>query len=147
MADLRNLQPVLDAAQNQLALTFGASDSLDTKALAILGFNAAFAIFALQSELHNPIWLLALLFSALLVAGYYSTLVIMPDDYVGAIVDINKHPEYRKLAEQELILQLLVDTQQAITINGQKNEYKTTLCRRAIVSSLIGVSLLIWCIL
>lgn len=147
MAIKRNLQPALDAAQNQLGLTFSASDALDGKALGILAFNAALLIFTLQSEMQNQWWLLAPLFVILVISSLYTIRTIWPDRYIGAIVDLRDHPQYLQLSEDALVLQLLADTQEAIRINTSKNEQKSRCCTLSIILSLLGVGLLVWCIL
>jgi hypothetical protein len=143
----QNFSPALDAAQNQLGLTFSASDSLDTKALGVLGFVVALFIFAVQSEIKNPWWLLAPLFVMLGCAALCAILVIWPRDYKGAIVDLNEHTEYLAMEENELALQLLVDTQSAITDNTTLNNQKSQYCGLGIVAILVSVGFLVGCIL
>ncbi|HSX45830.1 MAG TPA: hypothetical protein VLG27_02370, partial [Candidatus Saccharimonadia bacterium] len=94
MANNQNLQPALDAAQNELSLTYSTSDSLDSRALGILGYDLVIGIFSLQADLHSRKWLYipfyVLLISSILAALY----VILPRYYHGAIVDLDLHPEY-----------------------------------------------------
>jgi hypothetical protein len=145
-----DLQPALDAAQNQLGLTISASDSLNSTSLAILAADVALAIFALQSEMHNQWWLLVPLFISLLFSVYLTLKIIWPGksgEYAGAIVDITEHQSYLTLPTDELVLQLLVDTQAAINYNNEQNAVKTRNCIAAIILSLIGVGFLIGCII
>lgn len=142
-----NLQPALDACQNQLSLTFSASDSLDTKALGILGFDIALLIYVLQADLHkNPIVLAVslLIFSISLAL---TVGVIMPKDYTGAIVNLNDHAEYLELAEKDLVLQLIADTQEAIDINTYLNNIKSKYCMVAIILSLSWTIFITGCII
>lgn len=142
MSAKQNFQPALDAAQNQLGLTFSASDSLDTKAIAVLGANIALAIFALQADI--DVLVLYLLF---LVSSSMTIYVFWPRDYIGAIVDIEKHPEYLETDEEGLVLQLLADTQEAVAINSKLNVKKSWSCIGSIVSGMAGVVVLIACII
>jgi hypothetical protein len=146
MAD-QDLQPILDAAQNQLSLTFSASDSLDGKALAILGFDVAIGIFTLQSELDNSLWLLVPLFVLLACSILLSLFIVLPRDYVGALVDLDAHAEYFEFGKQELISQLLADTEEAILRNNQKNSKKTRYSISAIFISLAVTGLVAGCII
>ncbi len=147
MLKSENLQPVLSAAQKQLGLTFSASDSLDTKALGVLGFNLAVLIFSLQSETHNQWWLLVPLFLFFGLSLLCAIMVFWPSDYLGAVVNIKEHEEYLSMPNDKLLLQLLADTQEAIDLNNAQNGAKSTLCTTAIVLSLTGVGLLVGCIM
>lgn len=151
MPDTQDLQPVLDAAQNQLGLTVSTGDSLDTKALGILGFNAALLIFTLQSEMGSRWWLLALVFMALALSTLFTLIIIWPtakhNNYAGALVDLRRHPEYLQQSTDELVLQLIADTQEAINVNDRKNARKFALCTYSIVLTLAGVLALVGCIL
>jgi len=100
MHETQDLQPALNAAQNQLSLTFSASDSLDTKALAILAYNVAIGIFTLQSEAKASLWLLIPLFLSLIFSLLVTLFIIMPRDYVGAIVNLDEHPEYFEFSDK-----------------------------------------------
>ncbi|HKU18542.1 MAG TPA: hypothetical protein VJP80_04675 [Candidatus Saccharimonadales bacterium] len=147
MANKRNLQPLLDVRQNQLDFIFSASDSLDTKALAVLGFDTAIVIFALQSLTTAPLWLLLPVLFLFLPSLIYAVLVIWPQDYRGSSVTPLEHPDYLAMSEDQLVLQLLADTEKAITLNTPLNNKKSRYCIRAILISLAGVILLIPCII
>ncbi|MGC1176513.1 MAG: hypothetical protein WA843_00420 [Candidatus Saccharimonadales bacterium] len=147
MARTQDLQPALDAAQNQLGLTFSTSDSLDTKALAILAFDVAILIFVLQSETRNSLWLLVPLFAALSFSLCACLATVRPREYAGAIVDLVKHPDYFALDKQALVAQLLADTQQGIARNSSLNRVKSRYCAGAIVASFLSTILLVGCIL
>lgn len=143
----QDLQPALDAAQNQLGLTFSDSDSLDTKALAILGFDVAIGIFALQSAMNNSAWLLVPLFATLLLSLFICIACVKPREYVGAIVDLARHPSYFNLDTRALVAQLLADTQKGIAQNTQYNLRKIRYTRLSTLLSLVSTGLLIACIL
>ena len=139
--------PALDAAQNQLGLTFSASDSLDTKALAMLGFVVALFIFALQSEMHNSLWLLGPMFLMFGATAVLAILTIWPRKYVGSMVSLERHPEYLRFTKDQLVLQLLADTQEAIDTNNDANALKSAYSIISLITSLTGVGFLIGCIL
>lgn len=142
-----DLTPVFDASQNQLGLTFSASDSLDTKALAVLGSVIALFIFTLQSEMANPWWLLAPLFLALAISAVFTIMVVWPREYRGAVADLQEYQEYLQLTQRDLVLQLIADTQSAVAINTSLNNTKSVRCGIAIGTSLVGVGFLVGCIL
>lgn len=142
-----DLEPALNACQTQLELTFSASDSLDTKALGLIGFDIALLIFVLQSDmLKNPL-VLILSLAAFGISLLFSIKIISPKDYIGAIVDLTKHQEYLKLSRQQLVLQLLADTQKAISINTNLNNNKSKCCVYALSASLAWTIFLAGCII
>lgn len=51
-----NRQPLLDTRQNQLALVISQGQSIDAKALALLGSNVAVLIFVAQAQLQLVAW-------------------------------------------------------------------------------------------
>jgi hypothetical protein len=147
MNENQDLQPALDAAQNQLGLTFSASDSLDTKALAILAYDVAIGIFVLQSELTKTLWLLVPLLTLLGMSLLVSLITVIPRYYVGAIVDLDEHQEYFELTAKELVIQLLADTEEAIGRNEKLNTRKTRYCLTSILMSLAATLLVVGCII
>jgi hypothetical protein len=147
MADKQNIQPLLDAAQNQLSLTISASDSLDSKMLGVLGFDAALLIFALQSEGTATLFLLLPALLALLGSLVLSVVSIWPRTYKGASVDVALHREYLSMEQEQLALQLLSDTQDAIRLNNRINARRGRQCIAAIISSSIGILFLAGCII
>ncbi len=147
MSKKQNIQPLLDAAQNQLGLTISTGDSLDSKLLAILGFDAALLIFALQSELPASLWVLLPALITLLVSLGLSVFSIWPRSYKGGSVDVIKHAEYLSLEEDELAVQILSDTQEAIMTNSDINAARSKYCIVAIISSITGIFFLGGCIL
>lgn len=142
-----DFQPLLDAAQNQLAFTLSDSDSSDTKALAIIGFDLAIGIFTLQSEAQSSLWLLVPLFVCLAISIVVSLFINIPLGYIGAIVDLEKHPEYLEMNKEDVILQLLADTQAAIAYNTKQNKRKSRLCLIAIATSFFATVLIACCII
>lgn len=147
MSQKRNLQPLLDARQQHLGLLFGASDAFDAKALGIIGFSAAVLIFGLESALKNPWWLWSLLLLFFITSIIIAILVIWPRSYAGASVDIERYPHYLAMSEEQLVLQLLADTQEAIEINQPLNERKSFFCTASILLAIIGMEVLLACII
>jgi len=97
--------------------------------------------------MHNQWWLLLLLFAALAISTYFTIRIIWPRNYLGAVVDLNKHQEYFSLSTQELTLQLIADTQKSILENTASNSQKSDQCITAIVLSLASIGFLVGCII
>jgi hypothetical protein len=143
MATKQNLQPLLDVRQNQLGLLFASGDSINTKALAVLGLDAAVVIFILQSSVMRLGWITLvpiLLFVSSLV---YTIAVIWPHDYSGAGVNPEEHPEYLTMDEDDLVLQLLADTEESIRRNTVLNTQKSRNCITSIALSVAGIIVLV----
>jgi hypothetical protein len=120
-----DLQPLLDVRQNQLGLVFSESDSIETKALAIIGAGVGVLIFAEQASLHIGHWWMGLL----MVGGYIfalllSVAVIWRWPYAGAGVNLLNQPEYLEMDKDSLVLQLMADTDQAIATNQRLNQVR-----------------------
>jgi len=143
----RDLQPALSAAQNQIGLIFSTSDSLDGKALAILGFDVAIGIFGVQANLDNSLWLLVPIFGLLIISLLISIFTILPRDYMGAVVNLDDHPEYFEFSSEELVIQLLANSQEAIAHNSLLNVRKTRYCLAAILTGLLATAGIIGCII
>ncbi|HJQ08544.1 MAG TPA: hypothetical protein VJ836_03645 [Candidatus Saccharimonadales bacterium] len=103
MACKHNLQPLLDTRQNQLNLIFSASNGLDAKALALLAFDSAILIFALETKTPGPWWVLSILFISFTASIIVAAKAIWPRDYAGAGVDIDKHPEYLNMSDKLIL--------------------------------------------
>lgn len=139
MSDNQNLQPLLDVRQNQL--TFVANDgvAIDTKALAVLATNVAVMLFAAQATLIIHGWLpYSLLFAPYVASLALDTLSIWPQAYAGASVDLTDHPEYLGMDDEELILQLLADTEHAIHHNVRLNRLRWRWCVLSLILTAVG---------
>ncbi len=147
MPSKRNLKPILDASQNQLDLTFSASDSIDTKATAVLATNLVFIIFVLQAQLGSPWYFTVPFFLASVASGLLAVYTFWPRDYTGAVVDLDEHSSYLKMDEQTLVLHLLADTQLAIKDNSAENIKKSRSLVASILIGLTGVLFLVACII
>lgn len=149
MPGAQNLEPLLSAQQNQLELTFSASDTLDNKALALLALNAGLVIYSLQSELSNPLWLVIPLFTCFVLSMLCNFIGFWPSkyEYIGPGVNLDEHQEYLRLGAHKLILQLLADVGLAIGINAVYNEQKWLWLARSTGLMAAGILVLIGCIL
>jgi hypothetical protein len=148
MPSKQDLQPLLNARQNQLNLIFSYAEALDTKNLAILAANIAVLLFAAQVWPDGQLFLGVGVFGTYLVSTLINIVGIVSfADYTGASVDLDEHPEYMTMTEDDLVLQLLADTQGAIVHNRKLNYMKLRLCLASLAFSTIGTFLLIWGIL
>ncbi len=147
MSQKQDLGPLLDVRQNHLSFLLSTSDSLDTKNLALLAINVAVLLFIAQLDDGTALPLLLTILGIFIVSLLINILSITPREYIGASVDIDEHPEYLSMAEDDLILQLLSDTQYAITHNRKINSTKLYLCLASLLLNTIGTLLLVWAIL
>jgi hypothetical protein len=147
MPQKQDLTPLLDVRQNQLNIILNYAESLDNKNLAILAANVAVLLFAAQSLSGVSLALEIVIFLSYSISILVNLAGILPLGYKGASIDIDRHPEYLSMAEDDLILQLLSDTQQAISHNRRLNTIKLYLWLSSAALSLIGTFLLIWGIL
>jgi len=123
-----DLQPLLDVRQNQLSFQLSVSDSLDTKALAILGAVVAVLLYMAQAEIGASWWALTgcvVLYTCSIVLSIAGA---WPRHYNGPGIDPANHPEYLSMEAEQLVLQLLADTQQAIDNNKLLNRSRVRLC-------------------
>lgn len=142
----QDLQPLLDVQQNDLGMIVDGSDAIDSKALGMLAYNGAALIFVAQSDL-GAWWRVVPLFAVFLASMVCNIIAIWPRDYVGACVSLDEHPEYLSKDKDELVAQLLSDTQAAIRTDLQANHVKWRLLAVSILLSLAGTLAVIGCIL
>lgn len=147
MASKQDFQPLLDASQNQLGLVFSASDTLDSKNLALLALNAAILIFAAQETFSVHVGWIIVFVSLFLVSILANVAAIWPQNYIGANVDVEDFEGYLRLSHQKLSLQLLADTEYAIEYNTSLNNKKLQLCTLSLLLSAAGTIILLSCIL
>jgi hypothetical protein len=138
-----DLEPLLDAQQNHLAVAMADSAGIDAKALGIAAANIAVLIFIAQANLGFSGWFMhAALLVPYVVSLACNILTILPRDYKGPGVDITTSPEYLEMDRETLIAQLLANTQSAITINGRLNNLRWRYCAVSLTFSAIGTSVL-----
>lgn len=137
--DLNNLEPLLNTQQNQLLLTFDNSDSIDTKALAMLATNVALLIFIGQAALQpHALWQLGMAVVPYIASLALNIFAIWPRAYIGASIDLDNHPEYLGFDQDTLVLQLLSDTKEAIDNNNALNVRRWRYCVVSLILTGLG---------
>jgi len=141
MLEKQNLQPLLDTQLNQLNLVFSDSDSIDTKALSILGANLALLLFVAQSSATISLnrWQALLLWAPLGISLVLDVIAIWPREYTGA-VNLEEHPEYLGMDEETLQLQLLADAQHAIDLNTRLNHRRLRVCVLSLIITILSIA-------
>jgi hypothetical protein len=142
MASMRpNYQPILDTRQNQLGFELSSAEGIDGKALGILGSNVAVLIFIAQAGLQMDGWQWALLILPYVASTVFNIMAIWPQPYRGN-VSIDAHPEYLSMDEEDLLLQLLADTEGAVNENAALNRMRMGWYTISLGLSMLGVGLL-----
>lgn len=138
-----DLQPLLDTQQNQLGFVSSDGASIDSRALAILATNVALLIFIEQSvHTSNPVALAGLLLP-FLVSLAFNVFAVWPRHYAGASINLHAHPEYLTMASDDLMLQLLADTADAIKTNSELNKRRWRYCLVSLACTAIGTAILL----
>jgi len=143
----KDLTPFLDVRQNQLQLEVATGDAIDTKALGILASDFALLLFIAQSNgsmLSSFFTITTLLI--LSVAVVLTCIVVRPKNYAGSSTSMFDNPEYLDLKTEELIRQLLSDTEIALTTNEAINKSRWLMCAIALVLTLLTTVVLLLCI-
>lgn len=141
-----NYQPILDTRQNQLGFVLSAADSIDGKALGILGANIAALIFIAQSGLQLALTEWAALFAPFVASLIFNIMATWPQPYRGN-VSVEDRPEYLSMDEEDLLLQLLADTEGAIKENAGLNQMRMGWYTISIALSMLGAGLLTYFLL
>lgn len=141
-----NYQPILDTRQNQLSFVLSAADGIDGKALGILGANIAVLIYIAQAglELGLPAW--AALLAPFVGSLVFNVMAIWPQPYRGN-VSVEDRPEYLSMDEEDLLLQLLADTEGAVKENAALNRMRMGWYTISIALSMLGAGLLTYFLL
>ncbi len=137
MARDHDLEPLLAVRQNQLSLLFNVSDTIDNKALAVLATDVAILLFMAQADLRLRWWGYIFCLVPLSLSLLLSIIAVWPREYSGAGVNLADHPEYLSLEDEQLVLQLLADTQASIEANKLLNATRLRFC----VSGLLATGL------
>lgn len=140
-----NYQPILETRQNQLSFVLSAADGIDGKALGILGANIAVLIFIAQSTLQLTTWE-ATVFIPFVASLVFNIMAIWPQPYRGN-VSVEDRPEYLSMDEEDLLLQLLADTEGAIKENAELNRMRIGWYTISIGLSMLGAGLLTYFLL
>lgn len=137
-----DLQPLLDAQQNQLGILMDVGASIDAKALGLFAAVTTILIFIAQSPLEAH-WLgWASMLMLLFVSLGLTIAALYPRKYTPASADLSKHPEFYAMPKETLLLQLLADTQFGIERNEALNQRRWRYCVLAFLTAAAGTFLL-----
>lgn len=136
-------KPILETQQNQLGALLNFSASIDAKALGLLATTVAVLIFIGQTKFGFAWWHWVVLLTPYAVSVAYNLLAIYPRPYAPASVSIDEHPEYLAMDEETLLLQLVSDTELAITTNHRLNEIRWRYCAISFLFALTGALVLL----
>lgn len=133
-----DLEPLLTTQQNHLALLYAQSDSIDSRALGLIASIIAVMIFIGQAALELVWWQWLLLLFPYVVSLMSAVVCLRPQPYVGVAVDLKRKPQYSTMSKTNLILQLLADTEYAITHNVKLIAGRRALLVRSFTWGLLG---------
>jgi hypothetical protein len=136
-----NLQPLLDTQQNELAAQANLSDTIESRNLGILAANIAVLIYVGQSNFILAGWQWLLLLGPFLLSAIANFMLMLPAKYESN-ADLAEHPEYLTLDPESLVLQLLSDTQTALTHNKMLNQKRMQTFLWGLRLTIIGIVVL-----
>lgn len=132
-----DLDKLFESVKNKVDFVSNADNALDGKAGTLMGIEVAIAIGYLLLIFQNlenySFWLgiFGLIFIVSSVAQLFY--VNWPKKYITISVDISKHSDYFFKKENELLLQLISDAQNAFTKNSRIINKKVKWYRLAII--------------
>ena len=133
-----DLLPLLTNQQQQLNLTLKDGDSIDAKALAILGANIAILIFVNQNAPGLAIWKYMLLYGPFFLSLLLDIISIWPRRYRSFGIDPTKTSLYLNMSSQDLVLQLFSNIQAALAYNNKLNQQRLRICFGSIILTGLG---------
>lgn len=136
-----NLQTLLDLQQNELGALDAVADGIDSRNLAILAANITLLIYIGQAGFGFEIWQAAVIMAPFLASAVCNLRLIWPAQYYGN-TDVSVHPEYLNMSREELLLQLISNTQFALDNNARLNRQRIRTCMLALWLAVIGVIIL-----
>lgn len=142
--DDSGLEVLLTNQQGQLSLTLSNSDSIDAKSLAILGANIAIVIFINQTASGLAGWQYVLLYGSFVLSLALNVFSIWPRRYNGPGIDPRKESLYLAMPRQQLLLQLLSNTQSAAVRNSILNKKRLQACTYSIALTGLGFATLLF---
>jgi len=143
MATLRpNYQPILDTRQNRLSFELSRSDGIDSKALSMLGANIAVLIYIAQAGLQMSDWKWFVLLVPFGLSSFMNVMQVLFYAPYRGNVSMTDHPEYLSMDEEDLLLQLIADTESAIVEGADLNARRLKWFAASVILSIIGVSIL-----
>jgi hypothetical protein len=138
MANTQDLEPLLNTQQNQLSVLLSEGSSIDSKALAILASNVAILIFISQTAPSLPLWQYFVLYTPFVLSLGLDIISIWPRPYRGPGIPSSRLKDYLNLSSRDLLLQLLSNTQKAISHNTRLNRQRSMTCLWSIVLTSLG---------
>jgi hypothetical protein len=116
-----NYQPILDTRQNRLSYELSHADSIVANTLGVLAANIAVLIFIAQASLSLVVWQWVLLIAPLVASLVFNIMAMLWAKPYRTNVSMTDHPEYLSMDEEDLLLQLIADTEGAIEENAYYN--------------------------
>lgn len=136
-----NLQTLLDLQQNELDALDAVANGIDSRNFAILGANITLLIYIGQAGFEFDLWQAVLVMAPFLASAICNLRLIWPAQYYGN-TDVSVHPEYLSMDRNELLLQLISNTQFALDSNSRLNRTRIRACMVALWLAVIGVIIL-----
>lgn len=138
-----DLDPLLNAHQQQLGLVIAEADSIENKALAMFGAIIALLIFIAQAGLDIANWLQAtVLLAPFLMALVCLGCALWPQHYTGPSMDLDAYRLNQPKSRQELVEILLVNADVAIKLNARINQIRGRFSTVGILFMLLGTAVL-----
>lgn len=142
----KNLEKLLESNKDKVAFVASADNTLDSKAGTLMAFEIAIAIGYLSLIFRDlngcNFWLGVSGLALLGVSIAFLFYVNWPKKYITASVNIRERKEYLTKRENELLLQLISDAQNAFTKNSKILERKTKCYKVAIFLLIMSTILL-----
>jgi hypothetical protein len=148
MASLRpDHHPILDTSQNQLGFELNRSGGIDANALGVLGANIAVLIYIAQAGFMLVAWQWLALLVPFVVSLLFNVMTILwPHPYRGN-VSVHDHPEYLSMDEEDLLLQLIANTEGAVKENAQFNQLRLSWFSLSVAFTVMGTGILAYYLL
>ncbi|HEX7963115.1 MAG TPA: hypothetical protein VF466_00845 [Candidatus Saccharimonadales bacterium] len=124
----QDIEPLLATQKEQLGLTFSDGDSVDGKSLAILGANIAIITYVNQTAAGLALWEYIVLYAPFVLSLALDVFSVWPQHYRGPGVRSELLQDYLNMPREDLLLQLLSDTQSAIEHNTHLNKLRLRAC-------------------
>jgi len=141
MAIEQGVETLLATQQEQVGFLIDTGNSIDSKALAILAINVGFLIFIAQdSSQFFGWWRLIITLAPLALSLVFDVRAIWPRAYASVGADLQRHPEYLSMEKEALLLQLLANTEQAITRNSRLNVKRLRSCVISIILTALSTT-------
>lgn len=145
--ETEKLKILLSSVKDRYDFVTIADNAIEAKAGILLGFEIAIVVGFLSfvlgglSEIKLFEGIVGIVF---LVASTVSLLVVTwPRNYAAFSIDILKHKEYFKKTEEDLLSQMISDSQNATNKNKQKSENKADLYKWSMRLLIVSLFLLI----